>query len=142
MLEMRSIDVEAKSEHGRTCLRIAAENGHLSICRLLLDKRAQVDAIDSCGMTPLLWTALRGRVEIVRLLCDHGADVEAYDDGGCRPLHLAAMNGHIAVVKELVEERNAEINAETEGGRTALWWSRLGYKDDISAYLVSRGGIA
>jgi ankyrin repeat protein len=42
MLEMRSIDVEARvgGDYGMTCLTIAAANGHLAICRLLIDKGA------------------------------------------------------------------------------------------------------
>jgi ankyrin repeat protein len=58
----------------------------------------------------------QGHVEIVRLLCDRGADVEARDNGGWRPLHYAAIYGHISVVKELIEERNAEINARDDDG--------------------------
>ena len=56
-------------------------------------------------------------VEIVRLLCDRGADVEAFNNGGFRPLYYAAYNGHISVVKELIEERNAYINARDDGWR-------------------------
>ena len=142
MLEMRSIDVEAKEgKFGWTCLHIAADNGHLDICRLLLDKGAQVEAKDNRGCTPLHWAAREGYVEIVRLLCDRGADVEAHDNDGRRPLHRAALYGHISVVKELIEERNAEINARDDIGWTALTWAREVNKHDIAAYLVSHGGI-
>ena len=34
-------------EDGDTCLMTAAYNGHLDICRLLIDKGAQVEAKDS-----------------------------------------------------------------------------------------------
>ena len=135
--------MEAKEGfHGQTCLQTAAANGHLAICRLLIDKGAQVEAKFSHGWTPLHLAALRGHVEIVRLLCDRGADVEARDNGGRRPLHNSAYNGHITVVKELIEERNAEVNATTNGGFTALRFARLHNKPDIAAYLVSHGGIA
>ena len=143
MLEMRSIDVEAKGGvFGWTCLMAAAYHGHLAICRLLLEKGAKMEAKNKFGGTLLHCAACRGHVEIVRLLCDRGADVEARSNHEWRPLHQAAINGHISIVKELVEERNAEINARNEYGWTALWWSRLGNKPDVAAYLVSRGGIA
>jgi ankyrin repeat protein len=142
MLEMRSIDVEAKEEeYGYTCLMMAAYHGHLAICRLLIDKGAQVEAKVRGGWTPLLCAAHRGLGEIVRLLCDHGADVEACNRWGRRPLHLAAYYGHISVVKELIEERNAEVNARTNDGETALTMARHYNKLDVAAYLVSRGGI-
>ncbi len=100
-----------------------------------------MEAKDSDGWTPLHSAALRGHVEIVRLLCDRGADVEARDNGGRRPLHYAAFHGHISVVKELIEERNAEINARINGGWTALVWARQLNKPDIASFLVSHGGI-
>ena len=134
--------MEAKGGvNGWTCLMITAFNGHLSICRLLLDKGAQVEAKDIFGCTPLHYAAFDGHVEIVRLLCDRGADVEARSNRGWRPLHRAAFTGLISVVKELVEERNAEINARTDDGRTALSWARASNIPDVAAYLVSRGGI-
>ena len=133
--------MEAKGEYGRTCLTTAAHHGHLSICRLLIDKGAQVEANDSNGFTPLHWAANAGHVEIVRLLCDCGADVEARDITEWRPLHNAAWNGHISVVKELIEERNARINSRDDGGRTALTWARQYNKPDVAAYLVLHGGI-
>ena len=70
MLEMTSIDVEGRlegREDGRTCLLIAAFYGHLDICRLLIDKGAQLEAKDSIDCTPLHYAACGGHVEIVRL---------------------------------------------------------------------------
>ena len=91
--------MEAKGGvYERTCLQNASDNGHLAICRLLLDKGAQVEAKDRYDWTPLHLAANRGLVEIVRLLCDRGADVEARDDYEYRPLHYS-----ISVVKELIE---------------------------------------
>ena len=144
MLEMRSIDVEARQGgrvNGQTCLMTAANNNHLAICRLLIDKGAQMEAKNSFGRTPLHCASYQGHDDIARLLCDHGADVEARINGGWRPVHLAAMYGHISVVKELIEERNAEINARDDSGRTALGWARARHMPDVAAYLVSRGGI-
>ena len=125
--------------NGWTCLTTAAYNGRLDICRLLIDKGAQLEAKDWDHRTPLHWAAIEGHVEIVRLLCDRGADVEACNDGGWRPLHRAAYYGRFSVVKELIEERNAEINARDYDGRTALWLA--GDNPIIAAYLISHGGI-
>jgi ankyrin repeat protein len=144
MLEMKSIDVEARHggrEDGRTCLTTTVWYGQLDICRLLIDKGADIEAKDREGWTPLHWAAQRGHIEVVRLLCDHGADIEAVNFYGRRPLPMAAMSGQISIVKELFEARNAEINARDDDGRTALWYARVNGYADVADYLVSHGGI-
>jgi len=105
-----------------------------------------VEAKNSAGWTPLHWAARHDHVEIVRLFCDRGADIEARTNDnayspGSRPLHEAAINGRISVVKELIEKRNAEINARDEDGDTALRMASNQNKPDVAAYLISRGGI-
>jgi hypothetical protein len=145
MLDMKSIDVEARQgarKDGFTCLISAIMYGCLDICRLLIEKGAQMEAKDSSDWTPLHYAVIYCRIEIARLLCDRGADIEARDCSGRRPLHLAASCGRNSVVKELIEVRNADINARTDSGRTALRLARDNGKSDIAAYLVSHGGIA
>jgi ankyrin repeat protein len=144
MLEMRSIDVEAKRSDklgGGTCLMAAASYGHLDICRLLIDKGAPMEAKNTHDNTTLHIAAYNGHLDIVRLLCDRGANIEARTKSGWRPLHVAAYHGHISVVKELIDVRNAEINARTVSGRTALRFARQEAKDDTAAYLVSQRGF-
>ena len=144
MLEMKSINVEARGcerEDGETCLMIAANDGHLDICRLLIDKGAHLEAKDINGWTPLILASWEGHIEIVRLLCDRGADVKARNQDGRRPLHYAARYGHISIVKEFIEVRNAEINARDDDSWTALRYARDNDNADIVSYLVSHGGI-
>jgi len=102
MLDMKSIDVEARlgdREDGHTCLMRAASKGRLDICRLLIEKGAQVKVNDANGYTPLHFAAQDGHIELARLLCDRGADVEArvttFWHPGSRSLNFAAMYGHI-----------------------------------------------
>ena len=95
----------------------------------------------SGGVTPLHNTAINGYIELVRLLCDHGADIEARTFIGWRPLHSAACFGNISIVKELIEVRNADVNARDDSGRTALSLARDHGIADIAAYLVSLGGV-
>ena len=49
------------------------------------------------------------------------------------------MHGHISVVKELIEERNADVNARDYYGRNALRWASN--NPIITSYLISHGGI-
>ena len=56
-------------------------------------------------------------------------------------MHFAAYYGHISIVKELIEVRNAEINARNYNGKTALSIARYRNYAVIAAYLVSHGAI-
>jgi hypothetical protein len=143
MLEMRNIDVEARLigvKSGDSCLTMAIYNNRLDICRLLLDKGALINGENWQTDTTIHLAAREGFIEIIRLLCDRGADVEARNIKGCTPLHYAVYCGEISVVKELIEVRNAEINARMNNGLTALRISRDRGKPDIVAYLLSHGG--
>jgi ankyrin repeat protein len=119
----------------------AAIYGHFDICRLLIDKGPIMEAKDRKGVTPLLWAAAYGHIEVVRLLCDRGADIEARTYSRMRPLHISASEGPISILKELIEVRNADINARDVTGRTALTVANNNNYPDIAAYLVSRGGV-
>jgi hypothetical protein len=44
-------------------------------------------------------------------------------------------------MKELIEERNVEINARGENGETALRMANDEDEPEVAAYLVSHGGI-
>jgi ankyrin repeat protein len=74
-------------------------------------------------------------------LCDCGADVEATDEELNRALHVAAESGHISVVRELIEVRNAAVNARDVDGLSALTRALNRQKVDVADYLILHGGI-
>ena len=75
--------------------------------KLLLQRGADLDAIDNAGNTPLHLAALRGIKELVRLFLREGADPNACDVNGLRPLDLA----HLEDVRELLEDAMAANDA-------------------------------
>jgi ankyrin repeat protein len=95
------------AEDGRLLL-MAAESGQQKVLRLLLEKGADVNAIDEWCNTPLTWAASRGDEMMVQLLLEKGADIEAKSYDGTA-LHAAAHEGHAAVVGLLLE-KGADIN--------------------------------
>jgi len=52
----------------------AAHNGHFHTVKFLVEKGADVNAIDMGDNTALHWAAMRGHVEIVKYLLEQGAD--------------------------------------------------------------------
>jgi ankyrin repeat protein len=62
-----------------TPLLLAAENGHASVVRVLLDAGADARAADTNGTTALMLAAAAGQADAIRALLQHGALLEARD---------------------------------------------------------------
>jgi hypothetical protein len=99
---------------GHCPLSLAAMNGHVEVCQILLEEGLEVEGTGDDGLTPLMDAAAGGHVEVVRLLLKHGADVKA-KRGANTP--LKAARGAINVSREqkqillaLLEEAGARID--------------------------------
>lgn len=121
----RGIDVDFRERDSvrYTPLMYAAEYGNLETVRFLLDRGADVNALDKRNLAPLYIAASRGDAGIVSLLIDRGADLtntspfvreadQRLDHGTA--LHGAVQRGHLEVVKLLLD-RGADINAVSPG---------------------------
>ena len=97
----------------------AAENGHLECVKVLLEKGADVDAVNKYGRTPLHVAAFQGHLESVKLLLAANANPNAADKYGITPLHATAFKGHVEIVKMLLAA-GANVNAAKEDGWTPL----------------------
>lgn len=73
-----------------------ADTTRLAIVRLLLNRRTNVNAVDSYGMTPLMIAIFRDRPEIVELLLAHERiDINRVDGDGRSALMMAVDNANI-----------------------------------------------
>src|SRR5258707_10140057 len=78
--------------------------GDLKAVRLMLDRGADVNALDPGGRTPLMYAAILDLLplDVVKLLVERGADVNAKDrhkkagDAGLTVLDIAKQNGNTA----------------------------------------------
>jgi ankyrin repeat protein len=77
LLIARGADVHRRcSGIHRPLLTVAAGNGDVEICRILIEKGLRVDEIDERGYTAIHVAACEGRSEVSRLLIDAGAKVD------------------------------------------------------------------
>jgi ankyrin repeat protein/L-ascorbate metabolism protein UlaG (beta-lactamase superfamily) len=100
-------------------LHYAAEQGNVTIARILLDAGASVDGFDSDESTPLDVAALNRRPEVVDLLLARGADVNRRDKNGAYALSFAASGGDTLVIRRLLEA-GSDLNFRDNAGGTLL----------------------
>ncbi|KAJ3112418.1 hypothetical protein HDU96_004561 [Phlyctochytrium bullatum] len=106
--ETRDLTLEGKR---RTVmpLHVAAVAGHVDVCQVFLQVRANIDCRDNYGNTPLILAAWEGHVPVVRLLLEEGAGINSRDNYRKTALFHATYFGHVDVVRVLLEK-----NADTE----------------------------
>ncbi|XP_065603672.1 ankyrin repeat domain-containing protein 39 [Cyrtonyx montezumae] len=102
---------------GYTALHYASRNGHLGVCRLLLQHGAHCNARTPGGATALHRASYCGHVAVARLLLAHGADPAAADGDGRTSLHKAAERGHRELCVLLLQHGPALRAARDAKGR-------------------------
>jgi ankyrin repeat protein len=93
-------------------LMSAAIAGHESVCRVLLDKNADVNiSMADTGWTPLMFAAHNGYLQVVQLLLDKGADSNAQNVLGDMALDVAHIAGHLQVKAHLYKISDTTLSA-------------------------------
>ena len=126
-----------RNDYGMTALMCAAERGNEAVVRLLLAKRAVINAKGVNGETALTGAAREGHETMVRLLLEKGADIKARDKYGKTALMGAALRGHEIIVRLLLE-KGADIEAKDKYGRTALMIATRFAQEAVAALLIEK----
>ena len=125
------------SKHGdRPLLHIAVDSRNRELVSLLLDRGAEVDAVDNNNFTALSSAVIRGDFEISSLLLSRGADMNAAAVDGLTAMHRACYYGHVDIVK-LIMSKNFDINLKSVGPElTPLHWATEGGKFEVAKILI------
>lgn len=83
------IDVRTGDDWTWTPLHIASMSEHVSVVRLLLDRGADINALDGRGNTALMLAIHAKRIETAYLLLDAGADTRVTNRSGRTADNLA-----------------------------------------------------
>ena len=105
---------------------------------ILLDRHADINAIDQDKTTPLHVVARNGHHQCIELLLDRHADVNAADFNRNTPLHCASVSGHHQFI-ELLLDRHASIDAVNRHGDTALHDASRSPHRQCTELLLDRG---
>lgn len=117
----------ARKDYSRRRIELitAAERGHTSVVRILLDCGASVSESDDQGRTALSWAAACGHEGIVEMLLSANADIHHRDNKGHTPLVLAVAN--LRRVPDLRDLRHSLERAElrVQRAHVNVIWSLL-----------------
>ncbi|XP_019481764.1 PREDICTED: B-cell lymphoma 3 protein [Hipposideros armiger] len=98
-----TVDLEARNYDGLTALHVAVNTECHEAVLLLLERGADIDAVDiKSGRSPLIHAVENNKLSMVQLLLQHGANVNAQMYSGSSALHSASGRGLLHLVRMLV----------------------------------------
>ncbi|MCH8830170.1 MAG: ankyrin repeat domain-containing protein, partial [Planctomycetes bacterium] len=110
----------AGKKEGNRPLHHAVSRNSTEIVRLLLARKADVNARSKNGSTPLLFACLLGRNRIAKQLIQAKADLNAAEsDNGFTPLHYAIATSNSVLARTLLVQ-GAKPGIASLNGRTPL----------------------
>jgi ankyrin repeat protein len=120
LLVRAGADANAANDLRMTPLSQACTNGSARLVDVLLEAGANPNTPIGTGETPLMTCARAGSVDAVRLLLVHGANVNAREPNQNQTALMWAAAEQHATVAQVLIEANADLQAHTKSGFTAL----------------------
>jgi ankyrin repeat protein len=137
----RLLDEGAPADVGQASARpllLAAEQGYEKIVALLLERGADIEAVDHLGDTALGWAASNGHDEVIKVLLAHHATIDHEDLDGSTPLNSAIAYEHPATARLLIEAGANVKHADLDGSSILMSAVRSG-DFELIKLLVERG---
>ena len=126
-----------KANDESNCLHKAALNGHLNLCKALIEKRKfGTHTTDNEGWTALHYSVRSGNYELVAYLAEKETDIYLKSDAGWSCLHIAAFYGHLNLCKTLIENNKFDIHMTDNDGWIALHYSARNGSYELLLYLA------
>ena len=111
-----------------------------AVVQLLLDKGANVAALDSRGTSPLHWAAAANpNPSVVELLLSRGAEVDARGNKRSTPLHWAAAGNPNPAISRILIDHGADVDAHFELG-TPLHVAAVNFNPEVMLLLLKSDG--
>jgi uncharacterized protein len=130
--------------NGETALILAASNGNVELCRLLVQASARINATDHAGYSALAMAVNHRHAPVVHLLLESGANPNL-DHINSTTLIGAVLSKHTGIVADLLAH-GAHVNAlgEYYGSgnserKTPLAWARHKGTEEIVRILEAAG---
>lgn len=131
-------DVNFADGNGNTPLIVAAAYGHREVVRILIEMKANLEAVDRDGYTALFYAAQENHTVILEQLIAAKANISRLNRFGFMPIHIAAARGHAGSVSLLIQA-GADVNAKAAFGTSAAYWAALNDRREALELLLAAG---
>lgn len=114
--------LDVKDKYNRSLLSYMAGDSNFtpSIVESLLDKKIEVNSVDSQGYTPLSYAVNTNNWQVAKILVDLGADVETkIDRDGQTPIFKAVAQNNLEITKLLLKNK-ADVGVVDNAGNNLL----------------------
>ena len=136
----RLLECGAHLDSEEVALPLAAKEGYLKVCELLLEYGADIN-LSARFHTPLTAAAIENKLDVLVFLVSRGADIHQRDNTGLTALYQASNYGSYDAVNFLITQ-GAEIDFQDDLGCTALHMAAIGGHLGIVTLLVQNGAKA
>lgn len=125
LLSFPECPVDEADDTGATPLLLATLKGSLPICKMLVERNANVNHANANGHTPVKYAGSKNHKELLAYLLDCGGDPNTRDNIGDTPLHRVASMEHHDCLRILLEQSKradgaVSIDAQNKQGNTPL----------------------
>ena len=134
------VNINAREASGRTALMLAVEENQLNVVKVLLNGKADIQAINKYGDNALFIAVNRGNSSALHLLLEAGAKLNSRDANGNTALLLATQKRNPKIVLALLG-KGADVEIRNHNHMTAAKIAKdRGYKPILHA-LLAKGAI-
>ena len=104
----------------RSALHLAAQEGHLEICKFIIESTEDKNPRSNKGITPFYVAAQFGHFKVCKFIMNYLEDKNPKIDDTFTPLHEAAFQGHLKICEMILDEI-------VEKNPTETGWSKTGF---------------
>jgi ankyrin repeat protein len=126
-------------KHQMTALQQAAAKGHLEICRLLVERGAEVYTNPWNSYPPVIQAAWKKHAEVVKYFLEEIPDKAIGTNGVGVAINLAAREGWVDVVRKHIERDPLAVHQRGWIGDMPLHWPAHNNHAEIVAMLLDAG---
>jgi ankyrin repeat protein len=132
--------VEGDPDHF-TPLQFAAAKGQLAICRLLVDRGAEVYTNPMSTYPPVLQAKWNGHADVVKYFLEEIPDKAAGTNGLGIAINLAAREGWVEIVRKHIERDPLSVYQRGWIGDSPLHWPSHNNNVEIVTMLLDAGAV-